>query len=193
MSMRLCLGAISGARGVQGEVRIKTFTAEAMDIAAYGPLSDEAGTRELIIETAKPAKEGVVAKIKGVTDRDAAEALKGLRLYVDRTALPETVEDEYYHADLIGLRVELEDGTLIGKVTALNDFGAGDVVEIERENAGPVVLPFTRETVPVVSLAEGRIVVSAVDEWLESVAGDKTSEANERTKKRKMRRKRQKE
>jgi len=193
MSMRLCLGAISGARGVQGEVRIKTFTAEAMDIAAYGPLSDEAGTREVIIASAKPSKEGVVAMIKGVADRDAAEALKGLRLYVDRAALPETVEDEYYHADLIGLRVELEDGTLVGKVTALNDFGAGDVVEIERENAGPVVLPFTRETVPVVSLAEGRIVISAVDEWLAgNEASAKPSEANERTKKRKMRRKRQK-
>ena len=188
MSSRICLGAIAGARGVHGEVRIKTFTAEAVDIAAYGSLSDEAGTRQLLIETLKPAKEGVVAVIKGVRDREAAEALKGLRLYVDRASLPAPAEDEYYHADLIGLRAELADGTVIGKVAALNDFGAGELVEIERDGAMPVVLPFTREAVPAVDLTEGRIVVAAAGELLESA---ENTAANQRTKKRRMRKKRQ--
>jgi len=191
MSRRICLGAISGARGVGGEVRIKTFTAEAMDIGAYGPLSDEAGTRRLVIESLKPSKEGVAAMIEGVRDRDAAEALKGLRLYVERDMLPRTDEDEFYHADLIGLRAELADGTLIGKVAALNDFGAGDLVEIARDGAMPLVLPFTREDVPVVSLDEGRIVVVVADDMLESGADKEKSTANARTKKRKERRKRQ--
>jgi 16S rRNA processing protein RimM len=194
MSTRLCLGAISGARGVRGEVRIKTFTAVAADIAAYGPLSDEAGTRLLVIETVKPSKEGVVAIIEGVRDRDAAEALKGLRLYVERDVLPEPAEDEYYFADLIGLRAEREDGEVIGTVAALNDFGAGELIEIERQGAMPVVLPFTKEAIPLVSLAEGRIVVAVNDEILadEALKSAENSAANRRTKKRRERKKRQK-
>jgi 16S rRNA processing protein RimM len=188
MSARLCLGTISGARGVKGEVRIKTFTAEAMDIAAYGPLSDEAGEQQVVIASLKPSKEGVVAMIEGVADRDAAEALKGLRLYVDRDVLPAPEEDEFYHADLIGLRAELADGTLVGLIGALHDFGAGELVEIERENVMPLLLPFTKEVVVQVSIEEGRIVVAA-EALLED---EQKSSASERTKKRRMRRKKQK-
>jgi len=157
---RVCLGAVAGAHGVRGEVRIKPFTAEPESVGSYGELSDESGERRFSLQVLGVAKGMVIARLTGVEDRNAAEALRGLRLYVARAALPEPEEDEFYHADLIGLRVETEDERLFGRVRALYDFGAGDVIEIEPLAGGqPVVLPFTREAVPVVDLRAGRVVV----------------------------------
>jgi 16S rRNA processing protein RimM len=155
----VCVGVITGAHGVRGQVRVKSFTAEPTDIAAYGPLRDAAGTREFRLELTGSAKGVLLARIHGVADRDAAEALRGTELYVDREALPEPDEDEFYHADLIGLPAVLADGTPYGTVRMLHDFGAGDMIEIALAAGGIAVLPFTKAVVPEIDLAAGRIVV----------------------------------
>lgn len=158
---RVCLGAIAGAHGVRGLVRIKPFTERPEDVAAYGPLTDEAGLRRFEIRVQGLHKGLVVAALAGVEDRDAALALRGVGLWVDRAALPEPTADEYYHADLIGLDVTATDGTRLGTVKAVHDFGAGDVIEVMLAETGrTVMLPFTAETVPEVAPAEGRLTVA---------------------------------
>ena len=169
---RICLGAITGAHGVRGLVRIKSFTETPEDLTAYGPLWDEAGRRRFDVTVKSQAKGALIAAIAGVDDRDAAEALKGTRLYVDRTALPPTEEEEYYHADLIGLSAEDRDGKAIGRVTGVQNYGAGDILEIERPDGTELLLPFTKAAVPEVDLAEGRLVVDPPAEETE----DRTEE-----------------
>ena len=157
---RICLGVITGAHGVRGLVRIKSFTAAPGDIAAYGPLDDEAGTRRFEVAVKGEAKGAVLAALAGVQDRNAAEALKGTRLYVDRAALPPPQdEEEYYHADLIGLRAEDATGRNLGRVVAVHNFGAGDLLEIERPDGTELLLPFTKAAVPSVDIAAGRLTV----------------------------------
>jgi 16S rRNA processing protein RimM len=156
---RVCVGAIAGAQGVRGAVRIKSFTAVPEDVAAYGPVEDESGQRRLTLRLVGHAKGVVIGKIAGIDDRDAAEAMKGMRLYVARSALPAAGEEEYYHADLLGLTAELPDGTVLGQVRAVHDYGAGDSIEVMRAVGGTVLVPFTRAAVPVVDLAGGRLVV----------------------------------
>ncbi len=136
---------------------------EPTDVASYGPVTDEAG-RRFDLSVVGTAGGAVLARIAGVADRDAAEALRGVRLYVPRDVLPEPEPDEYYHADLVGLRAVLADGTEIGTVAAVDDYGAGDVVEIARPDARPILLPFTAEAVPEIDLAGGRIVIAPPDE-----------------------------
>ena len=157
-SARVCLAAIAGAHGVRGLIKLKAFTADPADVFAYGPLSDEAG-RRLEITLKGSGKGGLLAEIAGVRDREAAQALRGTRLFVPRDALPAPAEDEFYHADLIGLAAETEDGRPLGRVTAVFDFGAGDLLEIEAESGATVTLPFTKAAVPEIDLAGGRLVV----------------------------------
>lgn len=156
---RLCLGVVAGARGIRGQVRIRAFTGRGLDVAAYGPLTDETGARSFVLVDVKPVKGGVAARIEGVEDRTAAEALKGTRLHVAREALPDLEGDEFYHADLMGARTVSPDGEELGRVVAVHDFGAGAVLEIERADGPPLVAPFTRETVPEIDLDEGRVVL----------------------------------
>ena len=157
---RVLVGIVSGAQGLKGEVRIKSFTADPADLGAYGPLTDEAGGRTFAIETVGAVRGQIVARVEGVEDRTAAEALKGVHLYVARAAFPAPEEDEYYHVDLIGLSARrLADGTEIGTVKAVYDFGAGDMLEIAHADGGTVLIPFTRAAVPEVDLAGGRVVV----------------------------------
>jgi len=156
---RICVGAIAGAFGVQGEVRLKSFCAEPEDIATYGPLWSEDGNRNFSVEITRAVKNGFAARIDGIATKEAADALKGTRLYADRDALPSLPDDEFYHADLIGLEVVDTGGTVLGRVHAVHNHGAGDLLEI----TGPglktaVLLPFTRTAVPTVDLATGRIV-----------------------------------
>ena len=163
VSGMICIGAIAGARGVKGDVRIKSFTGEPGAVADYGTVSDETGGRTFRIRvtglgTGK-ALGMVFARLDGVNDRDAAEALKGTRLYVARSALPEPSEDEFYHADLVGVRADLVDGGTLGVIREVHDFGAGTVLEIAGEQAGIVMVPFTRAAVPIVDLASGRVVI----------------------------------
>ena len=164
----VCLGAVAGAQGVRGDLRIKPFTADPAGIASYGPVSDEAGTRRFTLTVREVRKDVVIVSAAEVRDRNAAEALRGVRLYVPRAALPEPDEDEFYHADLIGLAAVGEDGTVFGTVRALHDFGAGDVMEIARAEGGqPFAVPFTREVVPVIDFAGRRVVVVPPDGLLD--------------------------
>lgn len=156
---RVCLGVVTGPHGVRGLVRVKTFTAEPEGIAAYGPLEDEAGARRFAVELVGKAKGVVLARLQGIADRDAAERLKGQRLYVQRDALPPPEEEEFYHADLIGLAAVLADGSPLGKVAAVHEYGAGDSLEVVRPGGQVVMVPFTRAIVPTVDVAGGKLVV----------------------------------
>ena len=158
---RLCVAAVAGAKGVRGAVRLKTFTGDPAAVAGYPALEDEAG-RPVRLTVLEDRARVLVVRIDGVDDRGAAEAMRGRRLYVRRADLPPPDAGEFYHADLIGLAAALACGRAVGTVAAVHDFGAGDVIEIEIEiesAAGAVLLPFTRETVPEVALAEGRLVI----------------------------------
>ena len=157
-SQRICLGVITGAHGLRGEVRVRTF-GDGSALDAYGPVSDAAGSRTFEILGLRPTKNGVLARFEGVGDRTQAENLKGTELYVERRALPDPGPDEFYHADLIGLAARSVDGKALGEVIAVHDFGAGDMIEIERADGGVVILAFTRAVVPEIDLAAGRIVV----------------------------------
>jgi 16S rRNA processing protein RimM len=140
-------------------LRVKSFTAEPEAMAGYGPLTDESGRREFRLRLLDRQGDMLVARIEGVDDRDAAEALKGIRLYVARAALPAPGEDEYYEADLVGLGVEAVDGTALGAVRSVQDFGAGPLLELVLGDGRPVLVPFSRAVVPVVDLAGRRVVV----------------------------------
>jgi len=156
---RVCLGIVAGAHGVRGAVRIKSFTAEPKDVVRYGPVEDESGRRKFELSFVGTAKGVVLAQPSGIVDRDEAEALRGMRLYLPREALPPPDEEEYYHADLIGLAAVLGDGTSMGTIQAVHDFGAGDCLEIARPQRQPLMVPFTRAAVPVVDIAGGRVVL----------------------------------
>lgn len=158
MTERVCVGAIAGVHGVRGAVRIKSFTDRPSDIASYGPVEDESGQRRFGVKITGEVKGLVIATLNGVTDRDAAEALKGTRLYVSRARLPATTEDEFLYIDLVGLTAEDVDGKGLGTVTGVYDFGAGEVLEIAGDGGG-LMVPFTKAAVPVVDIAGGRVVV----------------------------------
>ncbi|RME14452.1 MAG: ribosome maturation factor RimM [Alphaproteobacteria bacterium] len=156
---RICVGALAGAFGVRGEVRLKSFTAEPEAIAAYGPLWSEDGTRSFEVTLVRPIPKGFAARLSGVSTREEAEALRGLRLYADRDALPTLPDDEFYHADLIGLDVFDTGGQRLGRVSAVHNHGAGDLLEVTGPGLKtPALLPFTRAAVPTVDLAAGRII-----------------------------------
>ena len=152
---RVLLGVVAAPHGVRGLVRIKSFTEDPMAVAAYGPLSDESGKKEYRVEALSAARGAVLARIEGVADRTAAEALRGLRLFVERQRLPHTGEREWYEADLIGLEAVGTDGRDWGKVIAFHDFGAGSVMEV----SGGVMLPFTDEAVPEIDVAGGKVLI----------------------------------
>ncbi|MDP6344126.1 MAG: ribosome maturation factor RimM [Alphaproteobacteria bacterium] len=159
---RLLLGEIVAAHGIKGLVKVRTHTAAPGDLVAYGPLRDEAG-RSVELSLRGPVKGGVLAAIAGVDDRDQAEAFRGIKLYVERSALPalDQEEEAFYHADLIGLAVELPDGTPFAEVTAVHDFGAGDLLELRPLSGRKTVLvPFDAETVPEIDVASRRIVIA---------------------------------
>jgi 16S rRNA processing protein RimM len=155
----VCLGVVTAAHGVQGAVRIRSFTEAPEDIVRYGTLTNETGTRSFDLRLVGTAKGVVIARIAGIDDRNQAEALRGLRLHLPRSALPPTGAEEYYHVDLIGLEAVLGDGTPVGRVRAIHDFGAGDTLEVTRPGAPPVMVPFTRAVVPIVEPAAGRLVL----------------------------------
>lgn len=163
---RVCVGVIKGAHGVRGLVRVKPFTEVPEDIVAYGPLGDETGTTLYRLSVCGRAKDALLVRIEGIGDRDQAQALSGTRLTVPRAALPEVEAAEtFYHADLIGLSAETSAGRALGKVVAVHDFGAGDLLEIEDTvRRQKDFYPFTRAVVPLVDLDGGRIVIDPPDE-----------------------------
>src|SRR6185437_166041 len=153
-----------GAQGLKGAVKVKLFTETPEALGNYGPLHDARG-RKYAITALRPGKPGeAVISFSDITDRSAAEALKGVELFVTRDALPETADEEFYHADLIGLEAQDAEGRMLSKVAALHNYGAGDVVEIIRADGDSVLLAFTRETVPTIDIAGGRIVVAVPED-----------------------------
>jgi 16S rRNA processing protein RimM len=156
---RVLLGEIGAAQGLKGEVRLRSYTQDPTAIARYGALDDEHG-RKIEIESLRVTPKALIARIKGVTTREGAEALANTKLYVARNRLPERDEEEWYHADLIGLTVVNAGGAPIGTVIAVQNFGAGDLIEIKPSAGGPTVLvPFTRDAVPEVDVEGGRLVL----------------------------------
>jgi 16S rRNA processing protein RimM len=153
---RVCVGAIAGAFGVSGEVRIKSFCAVPEDIAAYGALHAEDG-RRFEVKLTRPVAGGVGARLSGVRSKEEADALRGTTLWADRSRLPHLPDDEFYHADLIGLPVQDPGGRALGTVKAVHNHGAGDILEVTGGDR-PLLIPFTREAVPTVDLTARRIV-----------------------------------
>lgn len=159
MTEKVCVGAIAGAFGVRGEVRLKSFCAEPEAIATYGPLTSEDGAKSFEVRLTGSVKNGFTARLSGIVTKEAADALRGLRLFAPRERLPELPDDEFYHADLINLTVLDTGGTEIGQVRAVLNHGAGDLLEIHGKGLkSPVLLPFTKAAVPTVDLASGRII-----------------------------------
>ena len=163
-SDRICVGAIGGAFGVRGEVRLKSFPAMPEDIAAYSPLSTEDGKRAFDVTLTGQTTNGFTAQLSGVTTKEAADALRGTRLYALRAQLPNLPDDEFYHADLIGLEVFDTGGAVLGRVKAVLNHGASDILEIHAPGmSATILLPFTTEAVPTVDLAAGRIIADPPD------------------------------
>jgi 16S rRNA processing protein RimM len=157
---KIRVARIGAAHGVRGEVKLWPFTEDPLAVADYGPLETEDGKRQVEIDHVRPAKDHLVARIAGVDDRNAAELLRNIDLFVPRDRLPAIEEDDtYYYADLIGLAAVSPDGEAIGAVLALHNFGAGDVIEIKRAGGATLMLPFTEAIVPEVDVKSGRIVV----------------------------------
>lgn len=157
---RICVGAFAGSFGVQGEVRLKSFCADPEAIETYGPLTTEDGTGSYEVQITRAVKNGFSARVSGVRTKEEADALKGVRLFAGRAALPNLPDDEFYHADLIGLAVFDAGGAALGSVTAVHNHGAGDLLEITGPGMKtPALLPFTQAAVPTVDLTAGRIVV----------------------------------
>ena len=160
MTDRICVAQIGAAHGIRGEVRLRAFTQDPMAITVYGPLESEDGTRRFEIEALRPAKDHFVARLKGVPDRNAAEKLVNLKLYVSRDKLPAIEEeDTFYHADLVGLAAVTPDGAPLGTVTAIHNFGAGDLVEIKPPQGEAMLVPFTETAVPEIDMQARRMVV----------------------------------
>lgn len=166
-SRDVLLATVIGAQGLKGEVKVKAFTAAPDALAGYGALHARDGRRFTVTAARATKADEAVLTIAELTNRNAAEALRGVELFVERSALPPTEREEYYHADLIGLRAEDGEGRTLGTVHAIHNYGAGDVIEIARPDGDTVLLPFTRETVPHVEIEQERIVV-AVPEEVES-------------------------
>ena len=157
----ILVGRVAGAFGVRGEVRITTFTEDPLSLTRYGALKREDGAEALKVKSARAAKGGVIARVEGVDNKEAADALRGLRLFVPRDALPEPDAEEFYLADLIGLRVESVDGAALGVIASVQNFGAGDMLEIDKgDGSATWYLPFTRDAVPEVRVGEGKVVAN---------------------------------
>ncbi len=163
----ICVGAVTGARGIKGDIRIKSFTDDPEAIADYGLLFDKTGTQTFDLSITGQAKGQLVGRIKGTRDRNEAEKLKGLQLFVRRDILPQPDEDEFYFSDLIGLRVEDLEGNAFGTIQSVDNYGAGDVLEIVGVVAGGLIVPFTKQTVPRVDISEGLVIIDPPDGLLE--------------------------
>lgn len=160
----VCLGAVFGASGIRGAVRLKVFTEDLNAISGYGPVTifshDHPDGKKHKVKILHEVKGGVAATLKGVNDRNKAEALKGAKLYIERSALPELEEDDFYFEDLIGLMARDQDGKQFGKVDGVYNFGAGDIVEVNlSKEKGKRMYPFSNEVVPEVNIEEGYIVI----------------------------------
>ena len=172
MPSQICVARIGAAHGVRGAVKLWTFTEDPLAVKHYGPLTTKDGARQFELAQAREAKGHLVATFKGITTRNEAERLNGIELYVARNKLPATDEDEYYHADLIGLTAITTTDEPLGKVIAIHNFGAGDIIEIAPPAGTTIMLPFSNAVVPTVDIPGGRVII-ALPEEIE--AGDETA------------------
>jgi 16S rRNA processing protein RimM len=159
MSAQICIARIGAAHGVRGAVKLWTFTEDPMAVKRYGPLATKDGARHFEVTQAREAKGHLVATLKGIATREDAERLNGIELYIARDQLPATDNDEYYHADLIGLAAVTPANEPLGRVIAIHNFGAGDIIEIAPLQGATLLLPFTNAVVPTVDLEGGRVVI----------------------------------
>jgi 16S rRNA processing protein RimM len=159
MPSQICVARIGAAHGVRGAVKLWTFTQDPLAVKAYGPLRTKDGVRQFEVTQARQAKDHLVATFNGVTTREEAERINGIELYVAREQLPDTGNGEYYHADLIGLAAVTASDAPLGRVVAIHNFGAGDIIEIAPPTGATMLLPFTNAVVPTVDLAGGRVVI----------------------------------
>jgi 16S rRNA processing protein RimM len=159
MAGHICIARIGAAHGVRGAVKLWTFTEDPLAVKAYGPLMTKDGARSFEVASAREAKGHLVATLKGVGSREDAERLNGIELYIARDKLPATDENEYYHADLIGLAAVTSANEPLGRVIAIHNFGAGDIIEIAPPHGATMLLPFTNAVVPSVDLKSGRVVI----------------------------------
>ena len=164
MTSQICVARIGAAHGVRGAVKLWPFTEDPLAVMDYGPLTTKDGARQFEVTHARPARDHLVATIKGVATREDAERLNGIELYIAREKLPATDADEYYHADLIGLAAVNAANEPIGRVLAIHNFGAGDIIEIAPPSGPTLLLPFTNAVVPTVDLAGGRVVIELPQE-----------------------------
>src|ERR1700730_17820400 len=161
---QICVARIGAAHGVRGAVKLWTFTEDPLAVKRYGPLQTKDGARQFEVTEVREAKGHLVATLKGVATREEAERLNGVELYVARDKLPDTGEDEYYHAALIGLVAVTAATQPLGRVLAIHNFGAGDIIEIAPPSGATMLLPFTNAVVPTVDLANGRVVIAVPEE-----------------------------
>jgi 16S rRNA processing protein RimM len=173
-SKTICVARIGAAHGVRGDVKLWTFTEDPLAVTRYGPLSSKDGARQFEVTQARDAKGFLVATLKGVASRDEAERLNGIELYVARDRLPETDAGEYYHADLIGLAAVTTTGKPLGRVVAVHNFGAGDILEIAPASGPTILLPFSNAVVPTVDIECGRVLIELPQE----VEGDREGSAS---------------
>jgi 16S rRNA processing protein RimM len=165
MPAQICVARIGAAHGVRGAVKLWTFTEDPLAVQSYGPLMTKDGARRFEVTHARAAKDHLVATFKGIESREDAEKLNGIELYIAREKLPATDDDEYYHADLIGLAAVNAANEPLGRVIAIHNFGAGDIIEIAPlKGAQTMLLPFTNAVVPTVDLAGGRVVIELPQE-----------------------------
>lgn len=158
-SRRILIAEIAGAHGIRGDVLVRTYTEDPEAVAAYGPLTDERG-RSFVLHLIRVTNKGVIARVSGIVDRNGAEPLRGTKLYIDRSKLPETTSAEFYHADLIGLRAVSGDGTPLGVIVSVQNFGAGDLLELKPlESSETEFIPFQNRWVPSVDLEAGTLVI----------------------------------
>jgi 16S rRNA processing protein RimM len=174
MAGQICIARIGAAHGVRGAVKLWTFTEDPLAVMQYGSLATKDGTRSFEVATAREAKGHLVATLKGIATREDAERLNGIELYVAREKLPATDEGEYYHADLIGLAAVTAADEPLGRVIAIHNFGAGDIIEIAPPHGVTMLLPFTNAVVPTVDLKGGRVVIELPAE-IEGDGEDETS------------------
>jgi len=160
----ICVARIGAPHGVRGAVKLWTFTEDPLAVRHYGPLLTKDGARQFEVTHVREAKGHLVATLKGIATREEAERLNGVELYVAREKLPDTSADEYYHADLIGLAAVDAAGEPLGRVIAIHNFGAGDIIEVAPPNGATMLLPFTKAVVPTVDLEGGRVVIELPDE-----------------------------
>lgn len=164
MSGMICVGVIAGAYGVRGELRVKSYCAVPEDIENYGPLLSEDGNRQFALALIRPIKNGFAARLPEVATKEEADALRGVTLFAARDQLPSLPDDEFYHADLIGLSIYDTGGVLLGRVKTVQNHGADDLLELQLDGASATTfLPFTKAAVPTVDLAAGRIVADPPD------------------------------